>query len=213
MVVPFLGFADNGVVGRAFAAEDRIETNGLEPEAARFLPVRGFYMPSYDVNGLVGGATETQLNALRAQVPSASHVALAVHVRSRVVSGATRSFATPFPRIPATWSDLLPGIAALPDFIGVTAYVPLSDANAPSYQEIYENLTGTSWVDSVRSLVSEKAVEWRRPLKEVQCLPSNIQINRVFHNVIECEAYTGPLSQTGPAEALFDRLNSGSCRE
>jgi hypothetical protein len=84
-----LGFADNGVVGRAFAAEeDRIGTNGLEPEAARFLPVRGFYMPSYDVNGLVGGATEKQLNALRAQVPSASHAVLAVHVR---VPGGTRS--------------------------------------------------------------------------------------------------------------------------
>ena len=67
----FLGFADNGVVGRAFAAgEDRIGTNGLEPEAAPFLAVRGFYMPSYDVNGLVGGATETQLNALRAQAVS-----------------------------------------------------------------------------------------------------------------------------------------------
>src|SRR5512132_3859119 len=60
-------------------------------------------------------------------------------------------------------ADLLPGIAALPDFIGVTAYVPLSDANAPSYQDMYENLTGPSRVDSVRSLVSEKAAEWRRP--------------------------------------------------
>ena len=60
-------------------------------------------------------------------------------------------------------ADLLPSIAALPDFIGVTAYVPLCDVNAPSYQEMYENLTGASWVESVRSLVSEKAIEWRRP--------------------------------------------------
>lgn len=230
--------------------------------------VRGFYLPSYDVNALVDKSNEAQLGALRAQIPSASHAVLAVHVR---VHGGSNSngvardrisedpghlvpwfklarkmgfrtgliailfsdddwgwggywkpsdsaaalasyYAAIRPYVQAAqtasvdfvilcdeWSalfnsyaavpafrtlvggaradysgkiginanqleeaDLLPDIAALMDFIGITAYVPLSNADDPSYENMYENLTGPSQVNEVQDLVSQKAAEWGR---------------------------------------------------
>ena len=233
-----------------FVGDDAGRLRAESPDRPAPPPVRGFYMPSYDVNALIDESNEAQLDAFRAQVASASHAVLAVHVR--VPSGIRSNTVTrdgisedpshlvPWfdlakkkglrvgliailfsdgdwgwggywqPTNPAAalasyysaiqpylqaaqtagadfvilcdeWSalfsssaavpafrtllksaradcngkiginvnkleeaDLLPGIAALPDFIGVTADVPLSDANAPSYQEMYENLTGPS---------------------------------------------------------------------
>lgn len=62
----------------AFAA---LFGNGNILQALADLPVRGFYMPSYSVNDLVHATNDAQLESLRAQVPSASHAVLAVHVR------------------------------------------------------------------------------------------------------------------------------------
>lgn len=62
--------------------------SGKIPQAFADLPVRGFYMPSYGVNDLVDETNDAQLESFRAQIPSASHAVLAVHVR---VPGGIRS--------------------------------------------------------------------------------------------------------------------------
>src|SRR5512132_630176 len=75
-------------ISTASGGDDAGRLRAESPDRPASLSVRGFYMPSYDVNGLVDESNEAQLNAVRAQVASASHAVLAVHVR---VPGGIRS--------------------------------------------------------------------------------------------------------------------------
>lgn len=231
--------------------------------------VRAFHFPSYEQNALISSSAETQLDAYRAQIPTATHASLAVHLRtpsntSNSVSRgpisenpsnlvpwfnlvrskglkpallvilfvgewdwagywtptnpttALTNFYTairPWVQAAATanvewiilvdeWSELVysysdsavvpaftslytaaradysgplsininqleetsckPGIVALSDFIGVTAYAPLTNqiTPPPTYAEMRANLLGTSAVTSVRSQVEEYRGIW-----------------------------------------------------
>lgn len=234
--------------------------------------VRGFHFPTYGTNILTRPSVEAQLDAYRAQIPTATHACLAVHLRtptstSNSVSRGTIS-ETPANLIPwfnlvrskglrpamivilfvgdwdwagywtptnpslamsnyytavrpwiqaaasasvdfiilvDEWSELVysysytavvpaftslyesaradypgslsininhleetsckPAIADLADFIGVTAYVPLTNqvTPPPTYDEMRANLLGTSAVAEVRSQVEEYRGIWRDP--------------------------------------------------
>lgn len=52
-------------------------------------------------------------------------------------------------------ATLLPEIASSLDVIGITAYVPLSDKDKPSYDEMFNNLVKPSAVKDVRNAVKE----------------------------------------------------------
>lgn len=52
------------------------------------------------------------------------------------------------------------GIVALTDFVGITAYVPLTNSNTPTYDEMKANLLGNSSVTAVAAQVNEYKAIW-----------------------------------------------------